>query len=255
MKAVVIVGIGEIGSVIARGFLKLGHPVYPVTRAMDIGEEAKKTPNPELVVLAVGETELDALLAKIPPQWQSKLVLVQNELLPSSWEKYNYKNITVASIWFEKKVGQDVKVVVPTILYGLYADLLATALATLSIPTTVLDSAEELVFELVRKNYYILISNIAGLKIPGTVANLWDNHQDFARSVSADIARIQSHLLAGKKLDHERLIEAMIVAFEGDPDHQCMGRSAPIRLQRALSIAKLAKIEVPVLQEIAESLA
>ncbi len=30
MKNPVVVGIGEIGSVFAHGFLRLGHPVYPV---------------------------------------------------------------------------------------------------------------------------------------------------------------------------------------------------------------------------------
>jgi len=254
-SAIVIIGIGEVGSVIARGFLKIGYPVYPITRDMDIKLEASTLLDPALVVLAVGEAELDSLLAKVPEQWRSKLVLIQNELLPPDWQKYDYTDITVASIWFEKKAGQDVKVVVPTTLYGPYAHLFSDALNALSIPNTILDSAEQLIFELVRKNYYILTSNIAGLKVPGTVSNLWNNHQDFARSVSADIAVLQANLLPDAQLDHEELIAAMVVAFEGDPDHQCMGRSAPVRLQRALKAAENAHLEVPVLQGIAESIA
>ena len=35
---VVVVGIGEMGSVFARGFLRLGHPAYPVTRVMKMLE-------------------------------------------------------------------------------------------------------------------------------------------------------------------------------------------------------------------------
>ncbi|MCK5725249.1 MAG: hypothetical protein KAH22_00335 [Thiotrichaceae bacterium] len=253
-SSVVVIGIGEIGSVIARGFLRLGHPVYPVIRSMDMEAEAIALPNPALVVLAVGESDLDILLPQIPEQWRSQLVLIQNELLPPDWQKHSYSDITIASIWFEKKSGQDVKVVVPTTLYGPHATLLSSALDALSIPNTLLESTEQLTFELLRKNYYILTSNIAGLKAPGTVANLWENHQDFARSVSDDIAKLQSHLLGGVTVDNQALIDAMVVAFEGDPEHQCMGRSAPIRLQRALDVAKSANIEVPVLFAIAEQM-
>ncbi len=35
-QAVIIVGVGELGSVFARGFLRLGYPVYPVTRKISI---------------------------------------------------------------------------------------------------------------------------------------------------------------------------------------------------------------------------
>lgn len=33
---VVVIGIGEMGGVFARGYLKNGHPVYPVTRGSDM---------------------------------------------------------------------------------------------------------------------------------------------------------------------------------------------------------------------------
>jgi len=41
MKApIVIIGIGELGAVIARGLLRLGHPIYPIIRAMDSDADA-----------------------------------------------------------------------------------------------------------------------------------------------------------------------------------------------------------------------
>ena len=41
MKApIVIIGIGELGAVIARGLLRLGHPIYPIMRAMDSDADA-----------------------------------------------------------------------------------------------------------------------------------------------------------------------------------------------------------------------
>lgn len=252
-KPVVVIGIGEIGSVFARGFLRSGHPVYPVTSSMDLQTEAENIPSPELVMVAVGEAALYEVLPKIPEKWRSCVALIQNELLPNDWKQHGYDNPTVISVWFEKKKGQDVKVVVPSPIYGPHAQLLADALGELDIPYEVIDSEEKLLFELVRKNYYILTSNIAGLKTGGSVSELWNNHEDFARSVAADVYQIQKHL-ATEELDHEALIDAMVVAFNGDPDHQCMGRSAPARLERALSIAKEAGIELSVLKGIQDSI-
>lgn len=250
---VVIIGIGEIGSVMARGFLRTGRTVIPVTRDMNLTEQAEHIAMPEAVVVAVGETALSKVLANMPSAWKDRLILIQNELLPKDWQAFDL-NPTVISVWFEKKKGQDVKVVVASPIYGKHAVLLADALAELDIASEVLNSHDQLVFELLRKNYYILTSNIAGLKVAGTVSELWANHQAFAQDVIADIHLIQEHLVP-QKLDKEALTKAMLIAFEGDPDHGCMGRSAPARLQRALKIANEAGLEVPTLKSLAASCA
>lgn len=250
-KPIVVIGIGEIGSVFARGFLRLGHPVYPVTRDMDMQQAATDFPEPELVLVAVGESDLDSILEKVPEQWRDRVGLIQNELLPGDWKRHGLDNPTVISVWFEKKKGQDSKVVVPSPAYGPQAALLNDALNSLDIPATQVDDEAMMLQELVRKNYYILTSNIAGLRTGGNVSGLWRDHQEFAREVAADIHALQEHL-TGQSLDHEALTASMVVAFEGDPDHQCMGRSAPARLQRALAIAKAANIEVPTLQAISD---
>lgn len=249
-KPIVIIGIGEIGSVIGRGYLRLGHPVYPVTRHQSIAEATKAIPDPESVVVAVGENDLHTTLDQIPADWRDRLILIQNELLPRDWQQHGLGNPTVASIWFEKKKGQDSKVVVPTIVCGPHASGLKQALAELDIPATEVDSEERLLFELVRKNLYILTTNIAGLKTGGTVSELWRDHQDVAKAVATDVLAIQQ-LLTEKTLDEEALLRAMLIAFEGDPDHGCMGRSAPARLQRALQIADQTGLDVPTLREIA----
>jgi len=249
---IVIIGIGEIGSVFSKGFLQTGHPVYPVIRDMDFNQTINRMPEPELVLISVGESDLQDVLKKIPEPWRSNVALIQNELLPNDWQQQGYKNPTVASIWFEKKKGQDVKVVVPSPIFGPHAGLIKTALDALEIPNEVLSNKEQLLFELVRKNYYILASNICGLKTGGTVSELWNNHEDFVRETLQDIHTIQEHL-AGQSLNSDSLLQAMLVAFQGDPEHGCMGRSAPARLQRAISIAKEAKIPTPKLIEISKT--
>ena len=249
---IIVVGIGEIGSVIARAFLRIGYTVVPVTREMNMEEVSIDTQEPEAVVIAVGEADLQSTLKQVPSTWKSKLILIQNELLPRDWEIHDI-NPTVISVWFEKKKGQDVKVVVPSPVYGAKAELLSKALDALDVPTTILNNSEQLTFELVRKNYYILTSNIAGLKTGGTVGDLWEQNNEFASAVVDDVHEIQQSLVQ-QELDKKSLIDAMLVAFKGDPDHGCMGRSAPARLTRAIEIADQNSLEVPTLREIQNSL-
>jgi len=249
-KPVVVIGIGEIGSVFARGFLKLGYPVVPVTREMDMARVAAETTAPELVIIAVGEKDLHTTLAALPEVWRDKVVLLQNELLPRDWLQHGLTKPTVISVWFEKKQGMDTKVVMPSPAFGRHAERLKQALATLDIPVTVLENEAALLFELVLKNLYILTTNIAGLECGGNVHQLWLEHNELACAVAGDVLDIQEHLIAGT-LDRTALIEGMLRAFDGDPDHGCMGRSAPARLARAISIADDAALDVPTLRRIA----
>ncbi len=249
-KPVVVIGIGEIGSVLARGFLRLAYPVVPVTRDMDMAVVAADVSEPEMVVVAVAEKDLHVTLAGLPDVWRDRVVLLQNELLPKDWQQHGLQNPTVISIWFEKKKGMDAKVVIDSPAFGQFADLLHEALATLDIPVSVLDDEASLVFELVLKNLYILTTNIAGLEAGGNVRELWLNHNDLACDVAGDVLDIQEYLLADG-VNRSALIEGMLKAFDGDPEHGCTGRSAPARLARALAIADDAALDVPSLRRIA----
>ncbi len=250
-QPVVIIGIGEIGGVFARGLLKLGHPVYPVTRQTTASEVAAEVEAPELVLVAVGEKDLHPTLETIPASWRDRLVLIQNELLPHDWQQHGIDKPTVISVWFEKKPGMDAKMVVPSPVFGPHAQTVIATLDAVGLPAYRLNSPEELLFELVRKNLYILTTNIAGLEVGGNVSELWHEHGDLARAVAKDVLSIQAWL-TGEALDEEKLIDAMVAAFEGDPQHGCMGRSAPARLERALKIADEGGLEVPTLRRIAE---
>lgn len=251
-QPIVIIGIGEIGAVLAHGFLRLGHPVYPITRRMPMSAEAAQIPEPALVIVAVGEADLHPTLAQLPDVWKTRVALLQNELLPPDWEQHGLIDPTVISVWFEKKRGQTVKIVVPSPVYGHNAALLAASLNALDIPHYLVHDHAELLFELVRKNYYILVSNIAGLRVGGTVSTLWAQHSALVEALAHDVHALQQYL-TGKTLDHAELLQAMLVAFAGDPEHPCMGRSAPARLQRAIQIADTAGLAVPTLRDIAAS--
>lgn len=251
-KPVVVIGIGEIGSVFARGFMRLGYPIVPVTRDMDLAVVVEDVKTPEAVIVAVGEKDLHATLADLPDAWRDRLILIQNELLPRDWQQHGLDKPTVISVWFEKKKGMDSRVVIPSVAYGEHAALLRDALASLDIPVRVLADETELLTELVLKNLYILTTNIAGLESGGNVRELWLKHNDLATAVAGDVLDIQEHL-TGQDVDRTALIEGMLRAFDGDPEHGCMGRSAPARLERALSIADEAGLEVPTLRRIAKA--
>lgn len=248
-RPIIIVGMGEMAGVFARGFLRAGHPVYPVTREMKLQQQAEQIADPELVLVAVAESDLHPVLQNLPDTWKDRLVLLQNELLPDDWQQYQLEP-TVISVWFEKKKGQDFKVLIPSPVYGDRADILVDALGAIGIAARKLNTMDELLFELVVKNVYILTTNIAGLKTAGTVSELWQNHRPLATAVAAEIIELQQKL-TGQSFEQEQLIDAMLQAFDGDPDHNCMGRSAPARLQRALKLAQQYQLQLPTLQQIA----
>lgn len=249
MKApVVVIGLGEIGSVLARGFLKLGYPVFPLLRGDSIEELHKEIGVPAAVILAVGESDLQSTLKIIPQQWLSLLVLLQNELLPRDWDTLPVEP-TVISIWFEKKKGHDTKVIIPSPVYGTLSQLMHDSLATLDIAVKIVPDKKALLSELVVKNLYILTSNISGLEVGGNVGELWSQHRDVANLVIDDVLLIQEKL-TGQDLDKKVLLDLMLLAFEGDLQHQCMGRSASARLQRALDQATEFGITLKKLPEI-----
>ena len=247
-QAVVVIGIGEMGSVFARGLLRLGHPVYPVVRETDMAALAAELPTPLMVLVAVGESALQPLLNALPEAWQDRLALLQNELLPTDYAAL--PDPTVISVWFEKKKGQDSKVLVPSPVFGPHADLLVNALGALGIGARKIASAKQMLFELVLKNVYIVTTNVAGLRVGGNVGQLWQDHQPLARAVANDVIDIQE-ALTDSRFDRETLINGMLGAFNGDLEHKCMGRSAPARLQRALEHADRHQLAVPTLRQIA----
>lgn len=247
-QPIILIGVGEMGAVFARGFLRLGYPVYPVTRSMDMSQMAAGIEQPEAVLVAVAEKDLQPLLGELPAAWSDKLILLQNELLPADYAEF--PNATVISVWFEKKEGQDFKVIIPSPAYGPKAGLLEQALGSLDIPVRQLETGKDMLFELVVKNLYIVTTNIAGLKTGGNVGDLWRNHRQLAEAIAKEVIDLQE-ALTGETFDREALIKSMVSAFDGDPAHKCMGRSAPARLQRALEHARTHNLDVPTLAEIA----
>ena len=262
---VVIIGLGQMGSVFAHALLRRGATVHPVTRAMSARDVAQRCPEPELVLIAAGEADLPQLLKSLPIFWRSRVGLLQNELLPRDWRAHGIERPTVAVVWFEKKKTIATKVILPTPVSGPRARLLVEALGELAIEAEVIPE-EQLPAALVAKNLYILVANIAGLAADAdgsgatTVGTLVGDHPQLVRSVGEDVLALQQALLADLPAS-ERPVEAMPLdraaawatferAVAADPDHGARGRSAPARLARALAHAERLGIQVPTLARI-----
>lgn len=250
MKApIVLIGIGELGGEFARGFLRCGHPVYPITRQMAIADVARHITSPGLVLITVQESELDGILRYLPESWRDKVGLVQNELLPRHWQQHDIVNPTVAVVWFEKKPGIALTNVLYTPVYGPRADWLMHALEAIDIPSRLLKDEDQLLYQLLRKSLYIMTVNICGLSCGGSVAELWAQHRELVREVALEAIGILEWL-SGQALPAEKLIAGMIEGIEDCPDRNCLGRSARFRLERALNYAKEAGLEAPRLNDI-----
>jgi len=254
-QPIVIIGIGELGGVFARAFLRKGYPVYPVTRSMNIIDQADKLPHPELVLVAVAEKDFQAVMADIPAAWRNRIVLLQNELLPRNWEDYDIISPTVISVWFEKKTGREYKVLIPSRIQGPKAGLVAESLGGIGIPCKVLSGEDELLYELVLKNVFVFTINIAGLALAeGTTTEaLWTRHNELARTIADEVIDVQQWLTK-VTFQRKRLIDGMVEGIYGDATHKCKGRSAQGRLARVIETADKAGLQIPRIKDIREQL-
>lgn len=246
---IIIIGIGELGGEFARGFLRCGYPVYPITRQTNSVELSQQIPDPALVLITVQESELQSTLQQLPHVWKNKIGLLQNELLPRDWQQHKLINPTIAVVWFEKKPAMAISNILYTPVYGAQAPLITKALHAINIPNRLLETEDELLFQLVRKSLYIYTVNICGLFSNYKVGELWHQHQAFAIEIAEEVLSIQEWL-TGKKLPRKELIAGMAEGIEDCPDRYCLGRSAPDRLQRVLNYAKQAGIKTPKLTQI-----
>jgi hypothetical protein len=249
---IVVVGLGELGQVMANGFLRIGHPVYPINRESFFADVNALALDPLLVVVAVGEKDLDGVLMTLPDALKDRVVLLQNNLLESDWVRHGIRNPTILVVWLDKKPGRPAVAVLPNKVFGPYGDQVAQALNAIEIDTHA-RPIHERDRALVAKNLYIHTINIAGLRVGGTVGELWNLHRLFAENIAREILLIQNCRL-GQTLDMNDLMGDMLEGFSGDWNHLCTGRSAPSRLANALFFADHYQLAVPTIRAIAKEL-
>jgi len=264
---VAIVGLGQIGTELAAGLVAGGHVVDEIHRDQ-LGRLA--TLSCAAVVLAVPEDVLGEVTTALPPALRDRVVLVQNELVAPTWRALDLLTPTVAVVWFEKKGAAPARPILPTPVAGPHAELIVGALARRSIPAHVIEAGAPLVRALVAKNLYIVASNLAGIgasrngpidddgSVAGlawpsavvTMGELLDGHRAFARALATEVFAIELARLdvaEGDAIEFDAAWSVFESATKADPDHKCMGRSAPARLARASSRARELGVDAPII--------
>ncbi len=243
-------GMGELGAVFARGLLRTGHTVVPVLRDTDVAALAARLPAPALVLVAVGEADLDGALARLPAPWRARVALLQNELRPRDWARHGLDAPTLAIVWFEKKRGGEARVLLPTQVAGPGAPLLAASLASLGLAVAQV-TPDEACAALAAKNLYILAMNLAGLRVGGDVGTLRSEHGALVDALAGELLALESALFAPRPVDHAAARAVFDRACAADPRHACAGRSAPARLARTIAHADACGLALPLVRALA----
>lgn len=256
-KEAVIFGMGQLGSVFAEGFSRLGFQIVARRRGQPWPKESL---DPEVIVVATGEDDLPDVLSRIPQHLQSRVVLLQNELRPDQWQRHLEVEPTVAIIWFEKKGDRPPVVVLESQIAGPLAELIRDCLHANDLSSQVVTGKDALAHALVLKNLYILCLNFAGLSGAKSAGELLGEKRSVFEALFSEVFQMESALFRTARghisevlLDQARLHQDLEQAILADPDHGCAGRTAPLRLARTVGHIERLKLFAPTLRALKEN--
>jgi hypothetical protein len=237
MPKSIVVGVGELGGVFARGLLRIGHTVIPARRGDDLVRVFEEHADAEVVIVSVPEDALGGVLDVLPPSLVSRAVLVQNDLRPRTWTERGVSDPSVAVVWFEKKPGREAKAIVPTVLFGDAATTCAEALSSLTLPTEVATDEAARDEALAIKNVYIVTTNLLGIGRGGTTGELLANDELDWRDAAREVLAVEE-LLFESAFDEARVLEGVRAAMAADSSHVCAGRTARARAEKFFARAR-----------------
>ena len=243
-----VVGLGQLGRVIAEGLLASGWTVTGYRRHENDYEILDEV---ELAVVATGEDDLIPTLSSIPLSWRdSKTVLLQNELLPDQWRSCHVIDPTIFIVWFSKKPGQTIQEYRPSLLFGPRAKEMAVAMEMVGVKTETIVNEEELIMALVAKNTYIWAQNIVSLAVEDPLARrVLNEHRDVLDSIISEVITVQE-LTIGTHIDRDSVVREVLEAIAKDSDKRLGGRTARARLRRLLQLATSVELQTPVLSSV-----
>jgi hypothetical protein len=245
MRDFVIFGVGELGKLLATAALRSGMRVTPITRASQPVEVLRQIAPGTPLLVSVGENDLQAALTALPSAHRSSVILLQNELFPSSWQAQALSP-SVLVPWVLQKRGSPTQVARSTPIFGTQAALLAELLTAISLPYTLLRDEAELIQALVDKYVFVLTINALGLAVDRTLgmwlqedpAQVWDVCEDAIQLGEA---------LAGRPIDREQAHAATEEGMRALSLVPARGRTAGERIARALEHARRHDLTLPVL--------
>lgn len=242
-------GLGELGRLFGRAALSAGLRVTPVLR----GAPASRWSGVAVtapVLMMVGEGALADAVGQVPVHAREHLVLVQNELLPASWQALGLASPTVLVFWSNQKAGRPLEVGRRSAVYGPHAETVAALHAVLEVPCEVLADQTALALELCAKLAFILAINTLGLAEERTVGAWLEADRREVDAVVDDALTLAEARL-GEPIDRAAGRAAVVDAMTRLATMGARGRSAPSRLARALAQAEALGVQLPSISALA----
>jgi ketopantoate reductase len=249
MRDLIIVGLGELGQLYGASALRAGLRVTPVTRHTSLEGAVEQLGRDVPILVAVGEADLDGVLAALPPARRDAVILLQNELFPERWERHDLTP-TVMVPWILKKRGQPLLVARSTPVYGRFAELVRALHEVAGFEAEVLPTRAALEQALVDKYAFILTVNALGL-LRDLPLEAW-LAQDPAnvRELALEAAQLGAALCGGAPNPQQSLL-AVERGMRAMGAMRARGRSAGERVQRAVANARKLGIATPLLAQAA----
>lgn len=245
-KDLVLVGVGQLGTLFGEGALAAGRRVTPLRRDSDVERCLDDVPLGSPVLITTGEKDLPGALAGLPKDRWPDVILVQNELFPSTWRGLGLDEPTVSVVWLSKKPGRPVEIGGPTEVYGKHAQVMAQIHEALSLPCTMLPSSDALGLALVAKYAFILAINALGLEQDITLGDWLERDQARVLAVVDDARRLAEGKL-GHSTDPKRVQRKVFDAMTLLSTYPAKGRTAAERLERAREDAAALGLKLPAL--------
>ena len=241
LKHLVVVGLGNLGSLIAEGAVTNGVNVTEVRRGDVIADAVAPLPPSTPIVLAVGEAQLHAIVDAVPADRIGDVVLIQNELFPSIWTELGLEQPTICTVWALVKPGQDRIIGKHTTCHGPHAVRLANALEAAAVPSQHLADECARNSDIAAKYAFIVAANLFGLLGASTVEQGVET-LDCADDVLAWTLELGAALV-GEPVDEQEAALALDAGLAGFAAMPCLGRSSQARVDRALARAQALGLE------------
>jgi hypothetical protein len=250
MRDFVVYGVGELGKLLATAALRRGVRVTPITRSQRADQVLRQISPHTPLLVSVGENDLDAALESLPSDHRAQVILLQNELFPSSWERHGLTP-SVFVPWVLQKRGLPTQVARPSPVFGAQRALLVELLDALSLPHQELHDQAELAQALVDKYVFILSINALGLAADRTLGE-WLNRDQAQVWDTFDEATRLGERLVGRPIDPARAHAAAAEGMRALAQVAARGRTAGERVARALAHAARLGLSLPLLERLAK---
>lgn len=253
MNDVIVYGLGELGRLLAGGALRCGYRVLPITRQTNPQSVLDSADATAAIVVAVGESELPDVLTSLPGAARDRVVLLQNELFPDIWLSAGASAPTVMVPWLLQKASLPQIQMQPTPVYGRYADLLAEIHQALGLGAHKLSSEPALEDALAAKYALIVCINALGSIENRTMGQWLHQAPSVVAALTTDATQVAYARFgrAGEAEDHVGLVLQQVrQAMKTLSSIPSAGRTAKLRVERALSLARRFDVETPALSRV-----